>query len=120
MELSATTGFGLDVSINADNARVINRDDLRADVTGPIRLKSDGTGGLISGDVRVDRARFRLGRQSAAAVPRLEVREINRMDGGDDDATPAKPWRLALQARGNHTSEEHTSELQSLMRLSYA
>src|SRR3546814_934712 len=50
----------------------------------------------------VDRARFRLGRQSAAAVPRLEVREINRMDGGDDDAAPAKPWRLDLKAKGNN------------------
>src|SRR3546814_1822261 len=101
MELSATTGFGLDLSINADNARVINRAVLRADVTGPIRLNSAGTGGLISGDVRVDRARFRLGRPSAAAVPRPEVREINRMDGGDDDAAPTTPRRLDLKAQGH-------------------
>src|SRR3546814_10509493 len=85
IELAAETGFGLDVLVNAENARVIDRDDLRADVTGPIRLKSDSSGGLISGKVRVDRARFRLGRAAAAAVPRMEVREVNRIASGEEE-----------------------------------
>lgn len=102
IELSAKTGFGLDVSINADNARLINRDDLRADVTGPIRLKSGPEGGTISGQVKVNSARFRLGRAAAAEVPRLQVREINRAGTGEDQAPPAKPWKLDIEASGRN------------------
>ncbi|API61011.1 hypothetical protein BSL82_07315 [Tardibacter chloracetimidivorans] len=102
IELSAETGFGLDVLVNAENARVIDRDDLRADVTGPIRLKSDSSGGLISGKVRVDRARFRLGRAAAAAVPRMEVREVNRIASGEEDEEPARPWKLDIEASGRN------------------
>src|SRR3546814_3826576 len=99
---SDLTGFGLDVLVNAENARVIDRDDLRADVTGPIRLKSDSSGGLISGKVRVDRARFRLGRAAAAAVPRMEVREVNRIASGEEDEEPARPWKLDIEASGRN------------------
>lgn len=102
VSLAAEQGFGLDVSLNAQNARLINRDDLRADVTGPVRLKSDGSGGEITGKLKIDRARFRLGRASAAAVPRLEVREINRIGGAEEEEAPAKPWKLDIEADGRN------------------
>src|SRR3546814_2610692 len=34
--------------------------------------------------------------------------------------TPGQPVELAIQLNGGSRSEEHTSELQSLMRISYA
>ncbi len=102
IDLSAANGFGMDVSIEANNARLINRDDLRADVTGPLRLHSDGSGGMISGKVKVERGRFRLGRAAAAAVPRLDVREVNRIGSDNEEAVPARPWKLDIEANGRN------------------
>ena len=100
-DLSATNGFGIDVKLQADRAALINRDDIGATVTGPISFKSDGSGGVISGDVKLNDSRYRLGRATvASAVPRLNLREINvpgGLDAGDD--VVRKPWRLDVHAR---------------------
>ena len=99
IDLSSARGFAMNLSLDATQATLIARDDLGATVTGPIRVVSDGVEGVISGDVILNRSRFRLGRtQAALALPRLNVREIN---GRTDDATPQRrvmPWRLALKA----------------------
>ena len=97
-DLAAARGFGMDLAIDAKEAVLLDRDDIGATVTGPITIKSDGAGGVIGGKVRLDRGRFRLGRAAAAAVPRLNVQEVNRPA---DDAEPARapmPWRLDLEA----------------------
>src|SRR5205085_3698593 len=66
----------LNLSFNANQALLLNRDDVAARVTGPLQIKSDGNGGTISGNLKLDKGRFQLGRASAAAsVPQLEVRE---------------------------------------------
>jgi translocation and assembly module TamB len=99
-DLSARNGFGIDLRIQADRAALINRDDIGASVTGPLTFTSDGAGGVIAGDVRLDSSRYRLGRATAAsAVPRLNLREINVPDGGEEDDTPRAPWRLDIKAR---------------------
>ncbi|WBH17249.1 translocation/assembly module TamB domain-containing protein [Sphingomonas radiodurans] len=99
-DFAAAGGIGLDLTLNADKAAMINRDDIAATVTGPLRFQSNGRGGTISGAVRLDRSRYRLGQASAtSAVPRLVVREINAPDGGDDAFTPPAPWRLDIRAR---------------------
>ena len=99
-DLAAANGFGMDLSIQADHAVMINRDDIGATVTGPLTFKSDGQGGVISGDVRLDKSRYRLGQATAAsAVPQLKIREINLPGGGEEDDVPRKPWRLAIHAR---------------------
>jgi len=100
-DFAAAHGIGLDLSITADRARMIARDEIAATVTGPLRFRSDGAGGTISGDVALDRASYRLGRAAAAAaVPRLRLREINVPGGaGEEDETPVRPWTLAIRAR---------------------
>lgn len=90
---------GIDMSVQADSAQLIARDDLGATVTGPLRIQSDGNGGLISGQVRVERSSYVLGQSAAiTSVPKLRVREIN----GDADqgiaAAPARPWMLDIKA----------------------
>ena len=66
----------LNLSFNANQALLLNRDDVAARVTGPLQLKSDASGGAISGDLNLNKGRFQLGRASAAAaVPQLNVRE---------------------------------------------
>jgi translocation and assembly module TamB len=99
-DVAAVRGFGIDLRLQAEHARLIRRDDIAATVTGPITIRSDGTGGVIGGSVTLDRSRYRLGQATvASAVPRLAVREVNvPFGGGEDDAAPT-PWRLDLTAR---------------------
>ncbi|MEN2789233.1 translocation/assembly module TamB domain-containing protein [Sphingomonas oligophenolica] len=99
-DLAAANGFGIDLSVQAQNAVMINRDDIGATVTGPLTIKSDGSGGVISGDLLLNKSRYRLGRATAAsAVPQLNIREINLPGGGEEEQAPRKPWRLAVKAR---------------------
>ena len=47
-----------------------------ARVTGPLQIRSDGQTGTISGQLKLNRGKFQLGRASAAAdVPKLQVRD---------------------------------------------
>ncbi|SEJ32355.1 autotransporter secretion inner membrane protein TamB [Sphingomonas sp. OV641] len=99
-DFAARGGIGLDLNVNADHAVMINRDDIAATVTGPLRFQSSGQGGTISGTVRLNRSRYRLGQATAAsAVPKLAVREINQPDGTDDPDQRDTPWRLDIKAR---------------------
>jgi len=99
-DFAAAHGFGIDLSFDTHGVQIIDRDDIAATVTGPLRIQSDGSGGTISGDVRVDRSRYRLGRAVAAApIPRFQVREINRPEQDFVDEGPLRPWQLDVHAR---------------------
>ena len=101
-DLASANGFGIDLALNAQQASILARDDLAATVTGPIRIQSDGDGGLISADLTLNRSRYRLGRSSAAqAVPRLKVREVNGFADAAAAGRRASPWRLAIKARAD-------------------
>ena len=99
-DLAAARGFGIDISAQASNATLIRRDDIGATVTGPLTIRSDGSGGVIAGDVRLNASRYRLGQATqVAGVPRLRVTEINRPEGDDDVDAVRSPWRLDIRAR---------------------
>ena len=90
-----------DLAFQTQNARVLDRDDLAANVTGPLRIKSDGNGGVISGDLRLVSGRFTLGQASAAAkVPQLKVREINLDPAEVIEVRQLSPWRLDVKVAG--------------------
>jgi translocation and assembly module TamB len=96
-DLSAARGLGMDLLIETKGAQLIDRDDIKAQVSGPLRIRTDGGSGSISGDLSLVSGSFRLGSATAAAqVPRLPVRELNRQE--DDEPAPrrAEPWRLDL------------------------
>jgi len=97
----AGKGLGINLAIQAQNAVLLNRDDIGATVDGPLTLKSDGRGGTIGGDVRIERGRFRLGSASAAQVPRLKITELNRPDDAEEDDNVIVPWTLDLKARAS-------------------
>ncbi len=102
-DLSTKSGVGMNLTLNADHAVLIARDDLAATVTGPLTLVSDGNGGLISGNLELNKSLFRLGRATAAgAVPRLNVREINGIASESTAREPTRPWRLALTAKAEN------------------
>jgi translocation and assembly module TamB len=92
----------LNLSFAASQALLLNRDDVAARVTGPVKIRSNGQGGTIWGDLKLNKGRFQLGRASAAAaVPQLNVREVG-LDA-EDVIEPAAihPWKLDLKIAGN-------------------
>jgi translocation and assembly module TamB len=96
-DLAAVNGFGMDLSLQTQGAQILNRDDIAAVVTGPMTIKSDGSGGVIAGDLKILRGRFRLGRAAVVSVPRLNVTELNR-PGDEAEERVTKPWQLDLKA----------------------
>ena len=104
-DLGVPAGIGIDMRLQAENAVLLDRDDIGATVTGPLSIQSNGVGGIISGDVQLVRSRFMLGRASAVAeVPELKVIEINRRGEvvEEDDAARSSPWRLDIKARARN------------------
>lgn len=100
-DFAAVNGFGMDLALQADNAVMINRDDIGATVTGPLTIHSNGSGGVIGGDVRLNASRYRFGQAVGVnALPLLNIREINLPDdAGVQDDRPLAPWRLDIHAR---------------------
>ena len=91
----------LDLDFNAREALLLNRDDIAARVTGPLRIRSGARGGTISGNLRLDKGRFLLGRASAAAsVPRLQVRHRGLDPEDVIEVAQLQPWRLDLSVAG--------------------
>jgi translocation and assembly module TamB len=91
----------LNLSFNAKSAQLLNRDDVAAQVTGPLQIRSDASGGTISGDLRLNKGRFQLGRASAAAaVPQLNVRETGLEDEDVIEPAALHPWKLNVKLAG--------------------
>jgi translocation and assembly module TamB len=92
----------LNLSFNAKQALLLNRDDVAARVTGPLTLKSDANGGTISGDLQLDKGRFQLGRATAAAaVPQINVRETGLDEEDVIEPAALHPWKLNLKLAGS-------------------
>ena len=70
--LSRHYGFSMDVAIDAQNAQLLNRDDIGATVTGPLTLKSDGNGGVTLPELHAARMamRWRIACLSHSVAPK--------------------------------------------------
>lgn len=101
-DFAAPRGVGIDLAIDANEAQLLNRDDIGATVTGALTIRSSGSGGTIAGDVTLNRSRYRLGAAAAAQVARLPVSEINQPDEEVIDETPSRPWMLDLTAHARN------------------
>ncbi|HEX6741651.1 MAG TPA: translocation/assembly module TamB domain-containing protein [Sphingomicrobium sp.] len=92
----------LNLSFNANQALLLNRDDIAARVTGPVQIKSDGRNGTISGNLRLNRGLFRLGRATAAAaVPQLQVRDRGLDPEDVIETADLHPWKLDMKVAGS-------------------
>ena len=92
---------GLDLKFEANRARLLDRDDIAATVTGPLSIRSSGDGGTISGKLRLNRGRFTLGRASAAAsVPQLVVRNVGQDAEDVIELKQLQPWKLDVDIAG--------------------
>ncbi|MCW2370249.1 translocation/assembly module TamB domain-containing protein [Sphingobium sp. B11D3D] len=99
-DLSAERGIGMDIALQADRAVLMDRDDVGATVTGPVRIVSSGSGGTISGNLEAVSSRFTLGRASSSTeIPRLRLVEINRSGDQVERARADAPWRLDITAK---------------------
>ncbi|WP_174273141.1 translocation/assembly module TamB domain-containing protein, partial [Sphingomonas bacterium] len=99
-DFSGSKGVGIDIALQAQNAQLLNRDDIAAAVTGPLTIRSDGIGGTVAGDLALSQGRYRLGSAAAAQVARLNVVDLNRSDDeAVEDSAPVKPWNLDIKAR---------------------
>jgi translocation and assembly module TamB len=95
----STQGVALDLRLAAANAQLINRPDTSATVTGPLRVISTGAGGTLAGRVRIDQARWQLGRASGAtALPTIATDEINTRADIAPPRIKAAPWRYLIDA----------------------
>jgi translocation and assembly module TamB len=93
----------LDLAFNTNQALLLNRDDVAARVTGPVRIRSDAGGGTISGNLRLNKGAFRLGRASAAAqVPQLNVRETGLDVEDIIEPAAVHKWKLDLKLVGDN------------------
>ena len=97
--VESNEGIGIVMDIDAKQAALIARDDFAATVTGPIKIRSSADGGLISGDVKLNRSFFRFGQAAATAnLPDIRTREINRRADERPVEISGRPWRFALSA----------------------
>jgi translocation and assembly module TamB len=103
IDLSADRSFPMDVRLQLKNAQLLNRDDLIGAGTGTMRIATDEYGGVISGDLRIDRATFRIGRAAIAEIPVLPVTEKNVRVLGRPQFVYAAPtrWLLNLDVEGD-------------------
>jgi len=94
--LSAAANFPIDLSLDLRNAQLLNRDDLRATLTGPLAIRSTIDSARISGKLTVERGRLRIGRPAVEDVAVLDVREINAERLGRRPAKVDKPTKWLL------------------------
>lgn len=102
-DFSSVQGVGMNLSLQATNAELLNRDDIGAIVTGPITIISDGNGGVIGGTLEVARSRFTMGRAAAVAqIPELRVIELHAKEADFAPVARANPWRLDIHAHARN------------------
>jgi translocation and assembly module TamB len=93
----------LDLAFNANQAQLLNRDDVAAKVTGPLKVQSAGSGGTISGKFKLNSGRFTLGRaSSAAAVPQLTVIHTGLDEADMIQPEQLHPWKLDIDLAGGN------------------
>ncbi len=99
VDLGIDDGVAVNLQLQANNARLLNRDDISATVSGPLTVISDGQGGVLGGNVVIDQGRFELGNSDPESkLPNVAYRELNRRA----DELPARrvkiPWRYDMTA----------------------
>ena len=93
IDLSYERGFPMDIRMVATNAAILGRDDVSAIGSGNIRVATDEYGGVVSGNLTLSRAEYRVGRTAVADVPVLQVTEKNTRVLGRRTLTYIAPTR---------------------------
>jgi translocation and assembly module TamB len=98
-DLSTNHGPTLDLRIGAQKAQLMARPDMALTATGPLRIISDGSSGTIAGRLRIDNARWALGKsQGLTELPNIPTREINRSADIAPASAAMMPWNFLVDA----------------------
>jgi len=98
-----TDGVGMDIRLAAKAARLLDRDDMAATVTGPMRIVARNNVGTIAGRLDVVSGNWVLGNaEAAAALPNIAKREINTPPDREERAAVTAPWRYLIDVRANN------------------
>lgn len=102
-DFTNSNAIAINLDIQAKNALLINRDDVAARVTGPIKFLSTGVGGTVSGNLIMTEGRYQLGQANAAEIlPNIKVSEINTRDDLPLANRNITPWRLDVDVKSNN------------------
>lgn len=114
-DLGLASGFGMNVELEADRAWLLRRDDISAQVSGPLSITlrappgtAIGTAearpvGEIRGDLEMVRGEFALGQAAPSiTVPSLNVTEINRPLDEPEDRTVPIDWTVHVDVNARN------------------
>lgn len=89
--LDPSSGFAFSAEALFEEARLVNRDDLSADLGGTVTVEGSTAGVRVGGDVTVAPAYFRLPEQLPARVGTIEVQEKNVSDSEEEPEAHSEP-----------------------------
>lgn len=69
----------IDLRLDLEQARLANSDTLAFTLSGPLRLKGQGVGATLTGDLQVDSARVQIVQMQNSEVPQLQVRRAGEV-----------------------------------------
>ncbi|RVQ66444.1 hypothetical protein EKN06_10485 [Croceicoccus ponticola] len=98
-----TSGLTMDLRAAARNARLLDRDDMAATVTGPLRIVAKDSAGIIAGRLDVVSGRWALGNAEAlATLPNIAKRQINTPPDRATRVARTAPWRYLIDITANN------------------
>ncbi|MEM9441478.1 MAG: translocation/assembly module TamB domain-containing protein, partial [Pseudomonadota bacterium] len=77
LELNAESSFPLAISLNLDQALLVDRDDAEARISGDIAMTGNLNKAEVQGDLKVDRAIIFLPESGGPSLPNIDVTERN-------------------------------------------
>ena len=96
-DITTRRGPQIDLRIAANNAEILDLENMGATVTGPMRIVSNGVGGTIAGRLSARSARWQLGAAEAIAqLPSVEVNEVNLPADAAPSPVNQAPWRYLI------------------------
>lgn len=98
-----SSGVGMDIRLAANNARILDRDDMAAVVSGPLRIVARDNVGTVAGRLDMRSGRWRLGRASdVQRLPNIAREEINLPADRQTRKTAGTPWRYLIDVQANN------------------
>lgn len=107
-------GAAIDLRLAATNADLINRPEMGATFSGPMRVVFDGEHGTLAGRLSINRARWALGRASAVqSLPTIATTERNTPADIAPPRPRMAPWRLLIDINSPNRLDVHGMGLES-------
>ncbi len=96
-------GIGMDIRIAANNARLLDRDDMGATVTGPIRIVAEKGVGTIAARLDMIEGNWKLANTDAVAnLPSIKRTEVNIPADRQIAIAASEPWNYLMDVRAKN------------------